>query len=144
VAGTSPKYQTPEVKPSPTSGGLGEGAEGSPSAGEAPTIKWIELDFEELYSLGHINITASKLLQQILETYNVRYEIVVNISPDVGAEYFTNDLDFIRKFESAEGWWHEEVAALVDYAKRRNAVAIVELRDGYETAFALVYKGGEE
>ena len=37
MAGTTYKDVTPEVKPSPTSGGLGEGAEGRPSAGGAPT-----------------------------------------------------------------------------------------------------------
>jgi hypothetical protein len=138
VAGTSPKYQTPEVKPAPSERGLGEGAAGSPAAGGAP-IRWIEVNLQDLYELGHIDVQAYKLLERILQTYNVQYEVIVNISPDVGAEYFVSDLDFIRKFESAEGWWHEEVAALVDYAKRRKAVAIVELFDGYETAFALVY-----
>jgi len=135
---TQVKNEAPDQKPSPTSGGLGEGVAGSPAAGGAP-IRWIEVNLQDLYELGHIDVQAYKLLERILQTYNVKYEIVVNISPDVGAEYFVDDKDFIRKFEKAEGWWHEEVAALVDYAKRRKAVAIVELFDGYETAFALVY-----
>jgi hypothetical protein len=139
---TRTQNQAPESKPAPRIGGLGAGAEDLSSAGGAPTIKWIELDFEELYSLGHIDVQACKLLERILQTYNVKYEIVVNISPDVGVEYFTNDIDFIRKFEKAEGWWHEEITAIREYAARRGARAVVELFDGYEVAYALVF--GEE
>ena len=52
MAGTSPKYQTPEVKPSPTSGGLGEGAEGRPSAGGAPTVRTVRKELEEVAVVG--------------------------------------------------------------------------------------------
>jgi hypothetical protein len=83
-------------------------------------------------------------LERILDAYNLNYEIIMNCSPDVGVEYFTNDIDFIKAFERADGWWHEEITVINDYAKKRGATAIVELYDGYERAVAIILKEGEE
>jgi chaperonin cofactor prefoldin len=38
-SGVQPQVESPEVKPAPTAGGLGEGVEGQPSTGGAPTTR---------------------------------------------------------------------------------------------------------
>jgi hypothetical protein len=101
-------------------------------------VKWIRLNFEELYSLGHIDITASELLGRILDAYNLDYKLLVNCSPDVGVDYFIDDREFIRKFSEAQGW-EEEEKVIEEYAVKQKAIAIVELYDGYEWAAALIY-----
>jgi len=100
--------------------------------------KWVSIDLEDLYKLGHIKIAAARLLDEILRTYNVEYELLVNCSPDIGDEFLVDDKDFIEKFKNALGW-QEMKKVLKDYAKRRNAKAIVELFDGYESAYALIF-----
>jgi hypothetical protein len=106
---------------------------------EKTEVEWIRLDFEELYRLGHINITASKLLSRILDAYNLRYTMLVNCSPDVGCEYFVDDEEFVEEFKGAQGWKEEE-EVIEDYAIKQKARAIVELYDGYEWAAALIYE----
>jgi len=101
-------------------------------------VKWVRLDLSDLYELGHINITAAKLLERILEAYKVEYELLVNCSPDSGVEYFVGDKEFREAFNKAAGW-REEEEVVDEYARERNAVAVVELFDGYEWAYALIY-----
>jgi hypothetical protein len=108
---------------------------------EAPTVKWIRLDFSDLYSLGHINVLAAELLESILDTYNLSYQLLVNCSPDTGVTYYVEDFDFMREFDRAQGWQEEE-RVIEEYARKRNAVAVVELFDGYEWAAAIIL--GEE
>jgi hypothetical protein len=100
------------------------------------------LDFEELYHLGHIDVMASELLSKILETYNLKYVMLVNCSPDVGVEYFVDDREFMRKFNEAQGWQEEE-RVIEEYALSRGASAVVELFDGYEWAAALIFPSEE-
>lgn len=104
---------------------------------EAP-VRWIRLDFDELYELGHIDVPAAELLQRILNAYNLKYQLLVNYSPDVGCDYFVDDEDFEKAFDRAHNW-QEEDRLIEEYAKKKNAVAIVELFDGYEFAIALIY-----
>jgi len=100
-------------------------------------VEWIRIDLQDLYRLGHIDVVASELLKKILETYNLEYVMLVNCSPDVGCEYFVDDDEFKKAFD--EAWsWLEEAAVVGEYAKRREAKAVVLLYDGYEWAYALV------
>jgi hypothetical protein len=102
-------------------------------------LKWIRIDFEELYSLGHIDIRACDLLQRILDAYNVKYEMLANSSPDTGVEYLTDDEDFISAFSRAYPVAGEVDRVIEEYASMRGAEAVVELFDGYELAWALIY-----
>jgi hypothetical protein len=105
---------------------------------KVPKVKWIRLDFSELYRLGHIDVLATELLKKILDAYNVEYEILLNFSPDTGVEYITNDKEFIRKFDEAQGWLEEE-RVIEEYARKKGATAIVVLFDGYEWSAAIIY-----
>jgi hypothetical protein len=136
----NPRTTSPESKPAPTVGRLGVGVAGTPAAGGAST-KWVEIDLTELYELGHIDMTAAKLLQKILDAYNLKYETILNYSPDVGVEYYMGDEKFKEEFSEAQGWQEEE-KVIDEYAKQRGAIAIVWLFDGYESAYALIF--GEE
>ena len=101
-------------------------------------VKIIEIDFEKLYELGGISIRAIDLLKKILDTYKVDYELLVNLSPDVGVEYLTSDQKFIGEFERADV---DDLDDVVEkYAKRRKADAVVRLYDGYELAWAIVWR----
>jgi hypothetical protein len=101
-------------------------------------MEWIEIDLQDLYHIGHIDITAAELLQRILDAYNVEYQVLVNCSPDVGVDYYIDDEEFKEAFSKAMGW-QEERKVIEDYAIRKNAVAVVELFDGYEWSAALIY-----
>jgi len=130
----------PQEEARPETGGPGAGAGAAAPAGEAP--KWVEIDLQDLYNLGHIDIMAVDLLEKILDAYNLDYEILVNCNPDIGCEYAVDDNDFMRKFSEAQGR-QEGRRVIEEYARKKGATAIVELFDGYETAFALIY-GREE
>jgi crotonobetainyl-CoA:carnitine CoA-transferase CaiB-like acyl-CoA transferase len=105
-------------------------------------VQWVRLDFEELYRLGHIDVRACDLLQRILDTYNIKYELLANSSPDVGVEYLTDDVEFINAFEKAE--YPSEIDKVIEeYATKKGAEAVVELFDGYEIAWAVVYPSEE-
>jgi hypothetical protein len=144
--GTPASVEERKVEALPVERGAGEGAAGSPAASKAPTdefeVKWIRLDFSDLYSLGHIDVLAAELLAQILDAYGVKYELLVNCSPDVGVTYYVYDLEFMRKFDEAQGWQEEE-KVIEEYARKKGATAIVELFDGYEWAAAIIVSGEE-
>ena len=111
------------------------------TASEAP-VKWIRLDFSDLYKLGHIDILAAELLERILDAYNLNYQLLVNCSPDVGVAYYIEDYNFMREFDRAQGWQEEE-RVIEEYARKKGATAIVELFDGYEWAAAIIIGEGE-
>ena len=138
AAATPGVGESPESKPSPRSGGLGEGAVASPTAGEAPTVRWIKIDLQDLYSFGHLDRTAARVLEEILEIYNVsNYVVVLNLSPDAGADVLVGDEEFKRDIKAA--YYPEDFdRAVMKLAVKLGAEAIVELFDGYEIAFALL------
>jgi len=101
-------------------------------------IKFVKIDLSDLYEVIRPKVSAYKILKSILDQYDIEYEILVNISPDVGEEYLINDKEFEDKFSEAL-YVEDAFEVLEEYAKKKNAKAIVVLEDGYENAIALVY-----
>jgi len=102
-------------------------------------IKFIKIDLSNLYEVIRPKVAPWKILRDILEENGVEYEILVNISPDTGEVYLINDKEFEDKFSEALYIEDDAFEVLEEYAKKKNAKAIVELDDGYETAIALIY-----
>lgn len=97
-------------------------------------MKVIELDLEELYSIGVAKRPCYQLLNSILEFYSLDENMVllVNYSPDTGDEVVVNKTDFDRK--TIRNMSEEELdKALSDIANVK-----VKLYDGYELAIAYV------
>jgi hypothetical protein len=74
VAGTTPEYGTPEVKPSPRSGGLGEGAGVPTPAGGAPTRPYTYVAEWRHTKMGAITeeIVVCLVCKKVLEPTRVR------------------------------------------------------------------------
>jgi hypothetical protein len=110
--------------------------------GKEEKVKWIKINLVDIYSLGHLDVSASTILKTILELYNTKYELLMNESPDVGTEYHVDDKEFIDAIE--EAYMRHPIDAvnevIMNYAQKKNATAVVELFDGYEHAFALLYE----
>jgi len=118
-------------------------------AGEAPReIPVIEVDLQDLYRYGRPDITAAKILESILEVYNVEYSVLENSSPDVGSEYFDKGWKkFEKKCEKEKGDYmgkEDWLECARKYARETGAVAVVYLFDGYESALALIFEGEED
>jgi hypothetical protein len=112
---------------------------------EKKTVKWIKISLDDLYSFGHLDMTATSILKNLLEIYNAKYELLANESPDTGTDYHVNDRKFIDAMEEAymSEYPLEAVEKVIkDYAVKRGAGAVVELFDGYEHAWALVFEKG--
>jgi len=101
-------------------------------------IKFVKIDLSDLYEIIRPKVSAYKILKSILDQYDVNYEILLNISPDVGEEYLTNDKEFENKFSEAL-YVEDAFEVLEEYAEKKNAKAIIVLEDGYESAIALIY-----
>jgi len=148
VAGTPVAGESPKSRPSPRSGGLGEGAGGSPSAGEAPIeeVPVAEIDLSGLYDVVRPDVTAAKILESILERYPADYRILENYSPDVGSEYYDQSWKkFAKRCEEEDimdkrGW----LECARRYATTINADGVIYLYDGYESAIAVVWRIDEE
>ena len=97
----------------------------------------VEVDLQDLHEFKP-RYPASELLRRILDAYEAEYEVLVNCSPDVGVEYYTDDDEFKKAFGEVRSWLDEAVV-VEEYAKKRKARAVVELFDGYEWAYALVF-----
>jgi hypothetical protein len=111
----------------------------SPTQTQVQTPEVIRIDLRGLYELGYINMSAARVLEKLLEIYGIeRYEILLDYNPDIGLELFVSDRELREKLESAEDY-KEFSSVVVEYAVRRGAVAAVELYDGYERAYALVF-----
>jgi hypothetical protein len=105
-------------------------------------VKWIKISFDDLYGLGYPDETAITILKTLLEIYNMNYELLANESPDTGTDYYVNDKEFIDAME--EAYMRDPIdavkAVIMDYAQKKNAIAVVELYDGYEHAWALIFE----
>ena len=105
-------------------------------------VKWIKIRLDDLYGLGYPDMTAISILKTLLEIYNMNYEPLANESPDAGTDYYVNDKEFIDAME--EAYLHDPIdgvkKVIKEYAQKRNAVAVVELYDGYEHAWALIFE----
>jgi len=104
---------------------------------------YIKIDLSDLYGLGHVDVKASTILETILKLYNVSYELLINESSDIGIEYLTNDKEFVNVMDEAymsEYSADSMLVVIMDYARKRDASAVVELCDGYEHAWALVFE----
>ncbi|MEM1522743.1 MAG: hypothetical protein QXU69_06935 [Thermofilaceae archaeon] len=99
-------------------------------------MKVIELDFEELYSIGAPDRVAWRLLQEVLQHYNLADKVVllVNDSPDVGREVIVNKLGIDEEKLNSDEYAHLDEAEEV---KKLEAV-VVKLNDGYELAQAVL------
>jgi len=150
VAGTPEVSPTPKSRPSPRSGGLGEGAVASPTAGEAPIeeVPIVEIDLQDLYWVVRPDTVASKILESILERYPVDYRVLENFSPDVGSEYYDQTWKaFEKRCEKEKGDYmgkEDWLECARKYAKTVRADAVVYLFDGYESALALVWRIDED
>jgi hypothetical protein len=104
---------------------------------------YIKINLSDLYGLGHLDVKASTILETILKLYNVSYKLLINESPDIGIEYLTNDNEFVNAMNEAymsEYPADSMLAVIMDYARKRDASAVIELYDGYEHAWALVFE----
>jgi len=101
-------------------------------------VELIEIDLQDLYRKGHLNVPAYKILEQLLDDYNLEFEILLNYSPDVGTVYFVDDSEFRESFEKAESWL-DELKVIKEYAKKKGASTVVMLYDGYEVAYAALW-----
>ena len=97
----------------------------------------IEIDLSDLYEIAIPDCPASELLAAILEKWGVKYELLVNCSPDAGDRFFDEEFrqHYLRENEEDE----EEVVR--EFAERKKAIP-VRLFDGYEWAYAIVFKEG--
>jgi hypothetical protein len=106
-------------------------------------IKFVKIDLSDLYEVIQPQVSAWRILKNILDLYDVHYELLVNLSPDAGEEYLTDDKEFQDKFN--EALYDEDIdKVLEEYAKKKNAKAVVILNDGYESAIALVYEDNKD
>lgn len=113
--------------------------DGTSKATEA-SVKWVTIDLEGLYTLGEgPDVVAAVVLEELLKLFRVgRYEVVYNYSPDVGGEVLVDDRKFAKDVREAEDY-EGVVEAVRRYAERVGATAVVELFDGYESAYAVVW-----
>jgi hypothetical protein len=101
-------------------------------------IKFVKIDLSDLYEVMQPKVSAWRILKSILDQYDVHYELLVNLSPDAGEEYLTDDKEFKDKF--SEALYDEDIdKVLEEYAKKKNAKVVILLNDGYESAMALVF-----
>jgi len=108
----------------------------------------VEIDLQDLYWVVRPDVTASKILESILERYPVDYRILENSSPDVGSEYYDRAWEkFEKKCEKEKGDYlgkEEWLECARRYAATINADGIVYLFDGYESALAVIWRIDEE
>jgi hypothetical protein len=98
----------------------------------------IKIDLEGLYEIGGPEMTACSILKTLLNIYRIRHELLVNLSPDAGEEFITDDREFIERFRKAEEPDKIE-RTIAEYAEKKKGIA-VELFDGYERCFAIAYE----
>jgi len=130
----------------PTSALSAEGS--SPGSGATPghEIPVITINLEELYdAVGGPDSSASSILEGILKAWGVKYSLLCNSSPDVGDEYFDEEFEtLLDKYYEAyiEGKINEDphVLTALHIAARRGADAVIDFRDGYESAIAIAWK----
>jgi len=129
----------------PTSAERAEGS--SPGSGATPghEIPVITINLEELYdAVGGPDSSASSILEGILKAWGVKYSLLCNSSPDVGDKYFDEEFEtLLDEYYDKEEEIGEDpyVFAALRVAERRNADAVIELYDGYESSLALVWRG---
>jgi len=90
------------------------------------------IDLSNIYELSP-EASATTILKKILENYKVRFKVVWGISPDVG------DIIKEKDFEKYIDHRKHPLECVAEYAKDKGADAVVELRDGYELAYAVVW-----
>jgi hypothetical protein len=102
-------------------------------------MKLIEINLEKLYeAVGSPNATAADVLHALLNAWGLEHEMLMNASPDVGDEIFSDDF---ADFAGVERRLNEEITddeLVKKYAEKVKAKAAVVLFDGYEWAYAII------
>ena len=118
----------------------------TPGGEHEEEIPVVVVNLEELYDVvGGPASAASTILEGILKAWGVKYEILCNSSPDTGDTYFDKEFDsLLDEYYNAymEGEIDEDphVLTALHIAARRGADAVVDFRDGYESALAIAWK----
>ena len=90
-------------------------------------VKVVRIDFAQLYELAErVDESAVSLLLKILEHYGLKPpKVLVGVSPDVG-NYYVQGID-AKDVDEAED---------IEKLLMGRCLTVVELFDGYETAYA--------
>jgi hypothetical protein len=93
-------------------------------------MRVVRINLEELYMLSHdVKESAVRLLARILKYYGLKADAVYGVSPDIEKTIVLRDDSLMFVDESIDAIMREK------FTKCR---AVVELFDGYESAYACV------
>jgi len=117
----------------------------TPGGEHEEEIPVVVVNLEELYdAVGGPMNSASDILEGILKAWGVKYSLLCNSSPDVGDEYYDEEFkNLLDEYYDKEEEIDEDpyVLAALRIAAQRGADAVIDFRDGYESALALVWRG---